>query len=171
MKSFIALCFCCIIVFSCNNTPPEKNKRRKVDRFFGNAISDEERIIQITNAKYNKILIPGKWKIINLKRRDAAGLKLSDIELQEIPLDAYKFSLNNEYTIYKGKKILEKGTFEWMAQGREVVMTADDDTTVSRFLIWDINDEFMKVSSKSLFMTFRRLHLVRKASETPVSKL
>ena len=155
MKQIAAISLLLIVMIGCD-TLTNRNEKHSDDPHSFNYY-DEERAQQIENAKQNKELIPGKWQIIKLKDTKTDEFEPAKNRAKELVFDTYEFLPRSEYVFYKGKKVVEKGTLEWMAEDREIVFTPNNDSPVNRLLIRGINNSYMNANSRTLYMILKKV--------------
>ena len=150
MKHFIPLMIIILLLIACNDTT---NDKPEIDTHSSSDVSQSKRAKQIDNAKNNRALLPGKWQVTDARKEDEAMTKM---DLKEINFDVVNFSLLDSFHAYYQKKKLDSGTYEWMAEDRELVMTSVDGT-VQRMLIKKINNQYLKLRFNGIYFTLKKM--------------
>lgn len=148
----MAFLLACWLLQACNNT---ENTKPDVDTHSSSDVSQTVRKRQIANAKSNRTYLPGRWKVTEVRTGDEAMTKMP---LSELDFDEMQFTPNDSFSVvYKGKTVVA-GNVEWMAEDREIVMSADNIDAPRRMLIKNINDSYLKLKFNGSYFTFKKIN-------------
>jgi hypothetical protein len=151
MKRLIGLLAGSLLVIACSDA---NNRTGKVDTSYTTDVSIDERVRQIDHAKHNKELLSGKWKLIDVRSADEV---LAEVPLAEFDFDELRFPSSDSFAVLYKKKVKDKGTMEWMAEDRELVLTPASDNQVRRILIKDITPYGLKIKFNKCYLTFKKV--------------
>jgi hypothetical protein len=140
-----------LVLIACENSNLQKPE---IDTHSSSDVSQTVRNQQIDKAKNNRTYLLGKWKVTEVRSGDEAMTKLS---LSELDFDEMQFTPNDSFKVaYKGKGMVA-GSVEWMAEDREIVMTADNIDAPRRMLIKNVNDQYLKLKFNGYYYTFKKV--------------
>ena len=109
---------------SCQNTSDTKEKKA------GSAVTaltPEARKVKrendINEAINNQEMIVGSWEIVSV---DSADIELNKERIKEIPFIKVEFTKDLRITSFLKSNKKVTGTYEWMAQNREIIVTTQN---------------------------------------------
>jgi hypothetical protein len=113
-----------MLLTSCHNTSrPQDKKADSTVRTLSPEDKKIKRENDIKEAVNNQKMIVGSWELVAV---DSADIELKNERIMELPFIKVEFTKDLRITSFLRNNKKVTGTYEWMAQNREIVVTTEN---------------------------------------------